>query len=186
MIFQEPQDADFLLIRVGQARTTSVLQSLQANWKKVFPELPFSYSFLDEHLMQQYHDEYNLLSLLLTLTLLMIAIGCIGLVAYVSFLLRMARVDIAVRRVIGASFPDIYTLFARQFAWLLLIGFAVAAPLAWWLANVWLRQFAYHIDPRPLDLGIALAAMGTLISIIVLRFTLQSVNVNPGRVIREN
>ena len=186
VIFQEPQDADFLLIRVGQARTASVLQSLQENWKKVFPELPFSYSFLDEHLMQQYHDEYNLLSLLLTLTLLMIAIGCIGLVAYVSFLLRMARVDIAVRRVIGASFPDIYTLFARQFAWLLLIGFAVAAPLAWWTSNIWLRQFAYHIDPRPLDLGIALIAMGTLIGIIILRFTLQSVNVNPGRVIREN
>jgi putative ABC transport system permease protein len=186
VIFQEPQDADLLLIRVEQARTGAVLQRLRENWKKAFPELPFSYSFLDEHLLQQYHDEYNLLSLLLTLTVLMIAIGCIGLVAYVSFLLRMARVDIAVRRVIGASFPDIYALFARQFASLLFFGFAVAAPLAWWTSAFWLRQFAYHIDPRPLDLGIALAAMGTLIGMIILRFTLQSVNVNPGQVIREN
>jgi putative ABC transport system permease protein len=77
-------------------------------------------------------------------------------------------------------------LFARQFAWLLLIGFVVAAPLAWWLSALWLRQFAYHIDPRPADLGVALVAMGVLVGVIVLRYAWQSVRINPGRVLREN
>jgi putative ABC transport system permease protein len=185
VIFQVSEDKDYLLVRVSPVRTAAVLKGLEATWKKAFPDVPFFYSFLDEHLMQQYRDDDNLLSLLLVLTLLMIAISCIGLIAYVTFLLRMAKTSIAIRRVIGAAFKDVYVLFARQFAWLLLIGFAVAAPLAWWLSTIWLRQFAYHVDPRPVDLGIALVGMGVLVGVIVLRFTLQSVGVNPGRVLRE-
>ena len=186
VIFQQTDDQDYLLVRVTPARTAAVLKGLEANWKKAFPEVPFFYSFLDEHLMQQYRDDNNLLSLLLTLTLLMIAISCIGLIAYVSFLLRMAKTSIAIRRVIGAAFKDIYALFAWQFAWLLLIGFVVAAPLAWWLSVIWLRQFAYHVDPRPADLGISLVALGVLVGMIVLRYALHSVRINPGRVLREN
>jgi putative ABC transport system permease protein len=186
VIFQVSEDKDYLLVRISPARTAAVLKGLEGNWKKAFPEVPFFYSFLDEHLMQQYRDDNNLLSLLLVLTVLMIAISCIGLIAYVSFLLRMAKTSIAIRRVIGAAFKDIYALFARQFAWLLLIGFAVAAPLAWWLSTIWLRQFAYHVDPQPADLGIALVGMGVLVGVIVLRYAWQSVRVNPGRVLREN
>ena len=186
MVFQETKAADDMLVRVSTAGTSAVLRRLQALWKKVYPELPFYYSFLDEHLLQQYHDEYNLLSLLLTLTLLMIAISCIGLVAYVSFLLRMARVDIAIRRVIGASFGNIYALYIRQFVVLLAIGFAVAAPLTWWLADGWLRQFAYHISPRPVDAVIALTVMGVLVALIVLRYSWGSIRINPARVLRED
>lgn len=186
VIFQQTNDQDYLLVRVTPARTAAVLKGLEVNWKKAFPDTPFFYTFLDEHLMQQYRDDNNLLDLLLTLTVLMIAISCIGLVAYVSFLLRMAKTSIAIRRVIGAAFKDIYALFARQFVWLLLIGFAAAAPLAWWSSAVWLRQFAYHVDPRPADLGIALAAMGILVGVIVLRYAWQSARVNPGRALREN
>lgn len=186
MVFQETKAADDMLVRVNTTKTAAVLRRLQANWKKIYPELPFYYSFLDEHLLQQYRDEFNLLSLLLTLTLLMIVISCIGLVAYVSFLLRMARADIAIRRVIGASFGNIYALYIRQFTGLLVIGFLVAAPLAWWLANSWLRQFAYHVSPRPVDAVIGLAIMGVLVGLIVLRYSWGSVRVNPARILRED
>jgi len=171
VLLQQVGQPDYLLVRVARTRMAAVLERLEEHWKKAFPEMPFSYSFLDEQLIQQYRDEYNLLSLLLTLTVLMVAISCIGLVAYVSFLLRMARADIAIRRVIGAGFHHIYTLFVRQFVWLLVIAFVVATPLAWWFANVWLRQFAYHVSPRATDPVIAIVAMGALVGLIVLRFS---------------
>lgn len=185
VIFENAGAAGNLLVRVNTPKTSAILQRLQNTWNKVYPDYPLYYTFLDDHLLQQYHDEYNLLSLLLTLTLLMIAISCIGLIAYVSFLLRMARADIAIRRVIGATFADIYTLFARQFAGLLIIGFAVAAPVAWWLSNAWLKQFAYHIEPRLADPLIALTAMSAIIAAIVLRFSRQSMRANPARILRE-
>lgn len=184
MVFRETKDADDLLVRVNTAKTAAVLRRLQATWKTIYPELPFYYSFLDEHLLQQYHDEYNLLSLLLALTGLMIAISCIGLVAYVSFLLRMARADIAIRRVIGASFGDIYGLYLRQFALLLGIGFSVAAPLAWWLSVRWLQQFAYHVSPHVADTILAFALMGALVGLIVGQSSWRTMRVNPARVLR--
>lgn len=186
VLLQRVEQPDYLLVRVARTGTAAVLKGLEAHWKKAFPEMPFSYSFLDQQLIQQYRDEYNLLSLLLTLTILMVAISCIGLVAYVSFLLRMARADIAIRRVIGAGFRQIYTLFMRRFVWLLGIAFVVAAPLAWWFCGIWLRQFAYHISPRPADVGVAGVGMGLIVGLIVLRFTLRSLRVNPARVLREN
>ena len=175
-----------LLLRVDQAQMSAVIKEVGVEWHKTFPQLPLVYTFLDEHIARQYQDDYNLLSLLMTLTLLMIAISCIGLIAYISFLLRMARSTIAIRRVIGASFRDIYRLFAPQFLWLLGIALVTAGPLAWWWVDLWLGQFAYHVSPRPLDLGIAVVAMGMIVGIIVLRFTLESMRVNPARVLREN
>ncbi|HXB08864.1 MAG TPA: ABC transporter permease [Puia sp.] len=186
VLLQQVGQPDYLLVRVARTKTAAVLKGLEGHWKKAFPEMPFSYSFLDEQLIQQYRDEYNLLSLLLALTVLMVAISCIGLVAYVSFLLRMARADIAIRRVIGAGFRHIYTLFARQFVWLLGIAFIVATPLAWWSAGLWLRQFAYHVELRAADPVIAVIAIGGLVGLIVLRFVLLSVKINPARVLREN
>lgn len=185
VIFQQPE-WDNLLVRVGQGNTSALLQRLRTNWKKAFPDQPFSYTFLDEQLRQQYLDEYHLLHLLMTLTLLMIAISCVGLVAYVSFLLRMARAEIAIRRVIGASFADIYRLVIRQFVYLLLIAFAAAGPLAWWFADGWLGQFAYHVYPRPVDPVIALGAIGALVGVVILRYAWQSVRENPAQVLREN
>jgi putative ABC transport system permease protein len=186
VLLQRVEQPDYLLVRLARTKTAVVLKGLEANWKKEFPEIPFSYSFLDEQLIRQYRDDYNLLSLLLALTMLMVGISCSGLVAYVSFLLRMARGDIAIRRVIGAGFHHIYTLFVRQFAWMLAIAFVVATPLAWWFANAWLRQFAYHVSPRPTDPVIAVVAMGVLVGMVVLRSCLVSVRVNPARVLREN
>jgi putative ABC transport system permease protein len=186
VLFQEVGQPIELYLRVDQARIANVIKSVGAEWRKTFPELPLVYTFLDEHLAQQYKDDYNLLSLLMTLTVLMIAISCMGLIAYISFLLRMARGAIAIRRVIGASFRDIYGLFVPQFVWLLGIALVTAGPLAWWWVEMWLGQFAYHVSPRLLDLGVGIVAMGVIVGLIVLRFTMQSLRVNPARVLREN
>jgi len=186
VLFQQAGVPVEMLLRFEQSRMADLLKDVGAEWKKTFPSLPLAYSFLDEHITQQYQDDYNLLSLLMTLTVLIIAISCIGLIAYISFLLRMARAAIAIRRVIGASFKDIYQLFAPQFLWLLGIALISAGPLAWWWVELWLRQFAYHVSPRPLDMAIAVIAMGVLVGLIVLRFTWRSLRVNPARVLREN
>jgi len=186
VLFQQGGVPVEMLLRVDQARMADLIKEAGAEWRKAFPNLPFVYTFLDEHIAQQYRDDHNLLSLLMTLTVLMIVISCIGLVAYISFLLRMARTAIAVRRVIGASFRDIYGLFAPQFLLLLGIALVTAGPMAWWWVDLWLGQFAYHVSPSPLDLGIALIAMAVLVGSVVLRFTRRSLRINPARVLREN
>ena len=186
MVVFQGGEWDDLLVRVGQKNTSALLGRLATAWRKLFPAIPFSYSFLDEDLRKQYLDEYTLLDLLLTLTMLMIAISCAGLIAYVSFLLRMARAEIAIRRVIGASFADIYGLYARQFLYLLLIAFAAGGSLAWWFVDRWLRQFAYHIEPRAADFVTGLAVLCALVAVIILRWSWLSLKLNPALALRED
>jgi len=168
LIFQDPSDPAYLLIRMGDHTSAAVIARLQLAWKKAFPQFPVSYFFLDQHLLQQYKDEENLFKLLLTLSLLSIGISCIGLVAYTSYIIRIAIFDIAVRRVLGASFEDIFKLFGRQFAVLLGIAFLAAFPVSWYLIGKWLNQFSYHENLKLTDYFVALGLMAGIVSVVIL------------------
>jgi ABC-type antimicrobial peptide transport system permease subunit len=117
--------------------------------------------------------------------LLIIAISCIGLVAYTSFIIRIAIFDIAIRRVVGASFRNIFNLFNKQFVYLLLIAFAVACPVSWYFLENWLHQFSYHIHPGVGDYLISLGAMVVIVTLVILYYSWQGVRINPAKIIRE-
>jgi len=93
--------------------------------------------------------------------------------------------DIAIRRIIGASFRDIFHLFNRQFVLLLVIGLAVAVPVSWYLLGRWLEQFAYHVDVRPVDYVIAAGAMAAIVGSVVVRYIARCIRVSPAKIIRE-
>jgi ABC-type antimicrobial peptide transport system permease subunit len=185
LIFQDPSDPAYLLIRMNDHTSAAVIAKLQDAWKKVFPQFPVSYFFLDQHLLQQYKDEENLFTLLFTLSLLSIGISCIGLVAYTSYIIRIAIFDIAVRRVLGASFADIFKLFGRQFAILLGIAFLTASPVSWYFTRKWLNQFSYHENIQLTDYLIALGLMAVIVSVVILHYTKKCTRISPTTIIRE-
>ena len=185
VIFSDPGDPAYLMIRVPEGKTGAVVGKLPGLWAKAFPQFPFSYFFLDQHLLLQNKDERNLLTLLLCLSCLVIAISCIGLIAYTAYIIRIALADIAIRRIIGASFGHIFTLFNRQFVWLLVIGLAVAAPVSWYFLGHWLAQFAYHVEVRPVDYVIAVGTMATIVGLVMLNYTWRCIRISPAKIIRE-
>jgi putative ABC transport system permease protein len=185
VIYPEPDNLAYLLVKVADGKTAGISGRLQSIWRKAFPQFPFSYFFLDQHLLQQYKEEGHLLSCLLTLSLLVIVISCIGLMAYTSYVIRIALKDIAIRRIVGATFGDIFRLFNRQFVLLLVIGLAVAAPVSWYFLGRWLAQFAYHVDVRPGDYFIAAMTMGGIVGLAVLNYTWRCVRISPAKIIRE-
>jgi putative ABC transport system permease protein len=185
IILPDPDNPAHLLAKVEQAKTGAVINTIGQEWKKAFPGLPLFYYFLDQHLQQQYRGENDLFALLLTLTSLIIVISCIGLMAYTSFIMRIAGVDIAVRRIIGASFLHIFHLFNRQFVLLLIIAFLVAAPVSWYFLHLWLDQFSYHIFPKTGDFLIGLGAISAIVTVMIVYYTWRCVRVNPAKIIRE-
>ena len=70
-------------------------------------------------------------------------------------------------------------LFSKEYVKLILIGFALAAPLAWYVMSEWLSDFAYKIDIGP---AIFLTGLGVsfLIAMVTVGYrSLRAATVNP-------
>jgi putative ABC transport system permease protein len=155
---------------------TATLAQICAQWKKINPDTPFEYSFLDENIAALYHQDQQLVSLINAAMLLTITIACMGLVGLILFVVEKRRKEIAVRKVLGADVLNIVALLNREIIALITIALLIASPLAWYGAQRWLQDFAYRI-PMPWWLfplaGVAAIAIASLtISTQVIRAAL--------------
>jgi putative ABC transport system permease protein len=113
-------------------------------WKEIYPDEQFNYEFFDESIAKFYKKEQDTANLLNWSTGLAIFISCLGLLGLVIFTTTQRIKEIGVRKVLGASVAQIVSLLSRDFISLVLLAFVIAAPLAWWAMNKWLRDFAYR------------------------------------------
>ena len=140
MFFILPDWHDHLLLRVGTAELPQTLAHVEQAWQTVYGAWPLSYHFADAAFDAQYRAEERLFSLLAIL------IACLGLFGLASFTAAQRTKEIGVRKVLGASVPQVVVLLTREFTLLVLAGLAVAAPLGYLAMSRWLDTFAYRID----------------------------------------
>ena len=95
-----------------------------------------------------------------------IFISCLGLYGLISFMAVQKTKEVGIRKVLGASVGSIVYLFSKEFAVLIMIAFAIAVPVAWYLMHNWLQNFAYHIQ-----LGIGVFAAAILVSLLITLIT---------------
>jgi len=126
--------------------TPETLADIEKTWKEFAPEKVFSHMVLTDALEKQYALEAMVFQGFTLFASLSILIGCLGLFGLSSFMaVRRAR-EIGIRKVLGASLSNIVGQFSREFIWMVVIGFAVASPLAWIMMEQWLQEFAHRIE----------------------------------------
>jgi len=133
-------------IRVRPDRVPATLDAIRRLWDHYFPERVFEYSFLDENINALYKAQENLSKLVGGFAFIAIFICCIGLFSLASFMAVQRTREMGIRKVLGATVANITGLLFRDFFRLLVIALLIAIPLAWWLMNKWLHDFAYRID----------------------------------------
>ena len=138
--------SSIISIRVEPTNINQILNKVQGIWSQYIKDKPFVYQFMDEHLAQIYQTESRLGHALFLATVLSIFIACLGLLALSAFITNQRTKEIGVRKVLGASIASVVALLAKDFLRLVLIAFIIACPLAYWLMDRWLQDFAYHID----------------------------------------
>lgn len=132
-------------VRMRPEKTKETMAYIEKLWTGTFPDFVYEYQFLDEKIDRFYRRENQLSHLYTIFAAIAIFISCLGLYGLVSFMATQRVKEVGIRKVLGASVGHIVYLFSREFTLLILISFAIAAPLAWFLMNGWLQDFEYRI-----------------------------------------
>ncbi|KAA0993175.1 ABC transporter permease [Dyadobacter aurulentus] len=135
-----------MIAKVKTKDIAGLISSLEKKWNAFKPDLPFTYSFLDDRFDETYKAEQKTAKILGLFAALTIFVACLGLFGLATFTAEQRTKEIGVRKVLGASVPGIVVLLSRDFMKLVGIAMLIAAPMAWWLMNKWLQDFAYKID----------------------------------------
>jgi len=174
VILDVKEDLDFgvVMVRTRPGQTKQALASLAAVYKQMNPNLAFAYQFVDEEYQKMYNSELIISKLSVLFATLAIVISCLGLLGLVLFAAEQRTREIGIRKVLGASLPQIITLFSVDFLGLVGLAFLIAAPVAWFFMNSWLHDFAYRI---PLSAWIFAGAGGAVAVVAMLTVSYQAV-----------
>jgi putative ABC transport system permease protein len=132
--------------KVEAAKIPGILKQVESKWKDMAPGMPFSHRFLDDSFDEMYRDEQRVSTLALTFAILAVIVACLGLFGLASFIAEQRTKEIGIRKVLGLSGRGIVRLLSKDFLKLVLIAFVVACPIAWFVMNIWLQDFAYRVN----------------------------------------
>lgn len=135
-----------MVVKLNPGNITQTRQQLEGAWESVFWDRPFEVEFLDEQLNQVYEKDRIFGDIFSSFSLIAIAISCLGLLGLVSFSVERRFREIGVRKVLGASVSSILLLISKDFSRLVLIGFILSIPAAYYFIGGWLENFEYRIE----------------------------------------
>ena len=134
---------NYIDVRVAPENIRETIKYLEATWQTFAPELPFEYSFMDEDINEHYVAEDQFLSLFTTFAFLSVLIGCLGLFGLTAFIMKRRTKEIGIRKVLGAEIPRLVGVLSKDFLKLVLLANLLGWPLAFYLMDRWLENFAY-------------------------------------------
>jgi ABC-type antimicrobial peptide transport system permease subunit len=126
--------------------TATSLKHAEAIFKKYNPEFPFEYHFVDEEYAKKFRDEKRTAVLSAFFSGLTIFISCLGLFGLATYMAETRIKEIGVRKVLGASVTGITLLISKDFLRLVGIAFLIAAPIAGWSMETWLKNYSYRVN----------------------------------------
>jgi putative ABC transport system permease protein len=170
-----------LSLKLNPSDMQSTIKQVQAKWEATYPDYIFSYEFLDEQIRGFYDSERRMSVLLTIFASLAIFIGCLGLFGLATFMANQRTKEVGVRKVLGASVESILVLFSKEFVVLIIVGFALAAPVAWWVSNLYLEQFAYKITLSPFIFILSVAVTLFIALLTVGYKSFKAATVNPAQ-----
>lgn len=171
-------------IKIDAGNTKQTLEYIEQQWARFDPEHPFTYNFFDQGYSMLYQQERRLASIVGYFTAIGIFLATLGLYSLASYTTQQRVREIGIRKVIGASTNQLIGLLTRQYLVLVIVGFAIAIPIAWYALEQWLQSFAYHISFNILlvmlcgsvSISVALLAVGYR--------ALKAANANPVEALR--
>ncbi len=174
----------FILVRLDSKNIREGLDVLSTTWERILPDYPLEYAFLNTDFDEMYRAEERMGGVLRAFAAFAVIIACLGLFGLAAFAAEQRTKEIGIRKVLGASVPEVIALLCREF--LLLIGLAnlIAAPASLFIMKDWLARFAYRTGVDVLlFLGIFVLSLAIgLLTVVSQAF--RAASVNPAKSLR--
>jgi putative ABC transport system permease protein len=182
MIYRVNNPVIYAKLKDGNINET--IKYIESKWNEVFPERPFTYSFLSERFNEQFDADEKRGFIFTLFTVLAILIACLGLFGLASYTVEQRTKEIGIRKVVGASEGVIVRLISKEFLILIAISILIAFPLSFYFMRDWLNQFVYRTN-----LGLFIFILAGLISVAITFITIsiqawKAANTNPAESLR--
>jgi putative ABC transport system permease protein len=132
--------------RINTDNISNTIGLLEKKWKEFLPNQPIEYVFMDERFENMYRSEQRIGKIFGVFTTLAVFIGCLGLFGLAAFTAEQRTKEIGIRKVLGATAPGIIRLLMKEFVILIAIANVIAWPMAYFIMQGWLKDFAYRIS----------------------------------------
>jgi len=146
MIMQLGEGGFYLTLRYNATNAQDIIELTEKKWNEFAPNDPFEYSFVDDRFSNMYSQEQQIGKIMKIFTFLAIIVASLGLFGLAAFIAEKRTKEIGIRKVNGASVFNIFWLFSKDIAKLVVIAFILAVPLTWYIMDSWLNNFTYRID----------------------------------------
>jgi len=140
-----PGSSRSLSLKINAAHIDDAIAQLKKTWNSLAATVPLQYNFVDAEIAKQYGNEQKMEGIFYGFSALSLLIACLGLFGLSTFVVERKTKEIGIRKVLGANVPGIVGLLSKDFLKLVCVAFIFATPVAWWVMNRWLQDFAYRL-----------------------------------------
>jgi putative ABC transport system permease protein len=180
LMLKARNDGGFLHLKVSGNNLTETIAYVESQWAKFDPNHPFEYFFLDQKFNEQYKEDETQYKLLSALSYVCIFISLLGLLGLSAFSANQRTKEIGIRKVHGATIPQIIYLLFKEVMWLVIIAAVLVVPIALIVINQWLSNFAYQGVLRYETFALT-GILALVLTFITIAFhSLKTANTNPA------
>ncbi|MFC1887220.1 ABC transporter permease [Candidatus Cloacimonadota bacterium] len=180
----EPDWLSFVVVKLQGDELPETIEFIKQKYEEFSPGSRFEYQFADDAFDRLYRSEQRMGKMFAVFSIVAIVLSSLGLFALSLFMVQRRLKEIGIRKVLGSSVNSILILLSASFVKWVLIAFLISAPIAYYLLNKWLMDYAYRIT---IDVWIFLASGGIALLIALVTVGLQTykgANANPAEILK--
>ncbi len=157
-----PDQFAYASVKIISPDLMGTVSELEEKWKLIDPVHHFQYEFYDSQLAATHQGIFDLVSILGFISILAITIACLGLLGMATYTAERRKKEVGIRKVMGAEELTIVLLLSKEFFRILFISILIAAPLSYFINNLWLEFL-----PTRIEFGYQTVLTGTAVLMVL-------------------
>jgi putative ABC transport system permease protein len=158
---------NIIYLKLNGRNNEQTLEYIENTWKEIFPDQPFTYTYLSERFNNQFEADEKRGLIFTLFTILAIVIACLGLYGLASYMVEQRTKEIGIRKVFGADEVSVVRLIVKDFLILVAISIIIAIPVSYYLMTKWLENYVYRSG-----ISVLLLIFAALITIVLTLITI--------------